>query len=153
MRRQRIPLPQMQWRLVGAFTLLAGITLLVQYALFSSSLAGMVSDLPPGSSFAVTALPGRLVVILCISLGILLPLSAALGILTTFRWAGPLHRFHVHLRQVARGERPGPCRIREGDEFQELCALINSAVERARQEGPVDGRLGPDPDEDARRAA
>ena len=59
----------------------------------------------------------------------------AVGILVTFRVAGPVYRFEQHLGSLARGEDPGTCRIRKGDELQDLCASINAAVETLRGQG------------------
>jgi hypothetical protein len=66
--------------------------------------------------------------ILLVSFGMLLPLTIAVGILVTFRIAGPVYRFEKYLQQVIDGEAVGPCRIRNGDEFTELCDLINQAT-------------------------
>jgi hypothetical protein len=46
------------------------------------------------------------------------------GVLATFRLTGPIDRIERHLEAVARGEDPAPCRIRKGDEFQELCDRV-----------------------------
>lgn len=50
------------------------------------------------------------------------------GILVTFRIAGPLYRFETHLNQIAAGEDPGECYIRKSDELHSMCAAINAAV-------------------------
>ena len=71
--------------------------------------------------------------ILLVSFGMLLPLTIAVGILVTFRIAGPVYRFEKYLKQVIDGEEVGPCRIRDGDEFQELCELINQATAPLRE--------------------
>lgn len=70
-----------------------------------------------------------------LSVLVLLPLTAALGVALTFRRAGPLYRMHVHLAQVAQGRANGPCRIREGDELQVLCDLLNDALAAERERG------------------
>ena len=44
------------------------------------------------------------------------------------------------LGAVARGEWPAPCHIRESDELQELCGLMNAALENARAQGEAAAR-------------
>ena len=70
--------------------------------------------------------------ILAVSFGMLLPLTIAIGILVTFRIAGPLYRFERFLELVIRGEQVGPCKLRNGDELQDLCDLINEATRPLR---------------------
>ncbi len=60
------------------------------------------------------------------------PIMCACGILITFRVAGPAYNFQEHFKKIIRGEDPGPCRLRERDEFQELAGLINEAVDVLR---------------------
>jgi signal transduction histidine kinase len=63
---------------------------------------------------------------------VLLPTMLVVGILVTHRIAGPVYRFEQYLGALARGENPGPCHIRRGDELQELCQQINAAFETLR---------------------
>jgi signal transduction histidine kinase len=74
------------------------------------------------------ALPGILSEILIFTFGLVMPLIFAVGVLITHRIAGPVYRFEQYLGQVARGEEVGPCRIRSGDELQDLCDVINDAT-------------------------
>lgn len=141
LRRQKLPLPTLQWKLIGCFVGLSALSLLLQYVLISSRLSQLAASMPSGSEYLANALPRTMGAVLAFSMLALLPMSAAIGVLITFRWAGPLYRFHVYLRQVAEGEAQGPCRIREKDELQELCGLINRALEatqaRAKGSGPA----------------
>ncbi|HVS17315.1 MAG TPA: hypothetical protein VMT18_01855 [Planctomycetota bacterium] len=88
----------------------------------------VAARLPSGGEYLVDALPGLLASAGGLAVIVLLPLTAGLGVLLTFRWAGPLYRMHVHLGAVVEGSAQGPCRIREGDELQELCGLLNDAL-------------------------
>ena len=83
--------------------------------------------------------PRVMLEVLTFSLVILLPVIFAFGILLTFRIAGPVYRFEQYLGSVARGEQLGPCKIRDGDELQNLCDAINAATEplRMRHEQPL----------------
>ena len=55
------------------------------------------------------------------------------GILATHRLVGPIYRFKVFLKQVADGERPADCKLRQGDELQDVCDLINAATAPVRK--------------------
>ena len=72
-----------------------------------------------------------------VTLAILVPLTMAVGIAATHRVVGPLYRFRVYLTELAGGQRPGPCKIREKDELQDLCVLLNRATEPLRQSDAV----------------
>ena len=63
---------------------------------------------------------------------IFLPLTYAVGILTTFRIAGPLYRFETFLNQVLAGEKPERFRLRKGDELQDFADLLNAVTEPLR---------------------
>jgi hypothetical protein len=39
----------------------------------------------------------------------------------------------VYLTELASGANPKPCRIRDGDELQDLCELMNRATEPLRR--------------------
>ena len=71
------------------------------------------------------------------SFAVVMPLSFAVGVLITFRVAGPVYRLERFLSEVLRGEKPADCRLRKGDELHELCALMNRATAglRARADG------------------
>jgi hypothetical protein len=71
------------------------------------------------------------------SFGIVLPLTIAVGVLATFRIVGPIYRFETYLRGVLRGDQLGPCKIRKGDAFGEMCTLINEVTEPARRRETV----------------
>ena len=101
-------------------------------------LARRVSD---EGTAALEHLPQVLFVNLLSTLMVFVPLAIAVGILLTHRIAGPIYRVQGYLERIARGEDPGPCRIREGDMLQDLCDRLNGAVEALRE-----GRTA-DPDE------
>ena len=65
-----------------------------------------------------------------------LPLTFLVGVLTTFRIAGPVYRFEQFLAAVRRGERPSDFHLRKGDELTDLAALINEATGPLREPPP-----------------
>ena len=138
--RRRIKLiqPRLQLRMVGAFFGLSCLALLVQALTLSAQMVSLSRRLPSDGGHVTEALPGVMGYTLLVSFLLLLPALLLVGIHTTFRIAGPLHRLERHLAAVARGERPEPCRIRKNDELQEFCLLLNEALESARSQGATE---------------
>jgi hypothetical protein len=131
-RRDRLVRPRLQLRLILAFLGVAVMALLLQFVLFASVISTAASELPQDGQILLERTTGLSITIFLVSLGVLLPLCFFVGVLVTFRVAGPLYRFEKYLESVARGEDPGTCRIRKGDDLQELCAVLNAAMDRVR---------------------
>jgi hypothetical protein len=136
-RRIKLIRPRLQLKLTAISTGVAIIALSLQYLLFSKTLTSLATDLPNDALLLMDVSRGPLLLALGISLAVLLPLSVSVGILTTFRVAGPVHRLESYLEQVRRGERPADCRLREGDELLELCRLVNEATRPLREAPPA----------------
>jgi methyl-accepting chemotaxis protein len=134
-RRDKLVRPRLQLRLILVFLGVALFALLFQFALFAAVLSNLATDLPQDGAILLEESTGVAITILVVSLSVLLPLSFFVGVLATFRIAGPIYRFERHLEAVAAGEDPGPCKIRTGDELHELCDKLNKALERMRQAG------------------
>jgi methyl-accepting chemotaxis protein len=144
-RRIKLIRPGLQLKLVGWFLAVTSIGLLLQYMLFGALLSELAASLPDSGADLMSEVDRLLMRSLLISVAIVLPLTLAVGILQTFRFAGPVHRFEEHLTRVARGEETDPCRIREGDELQELCERINQAVATLRARAASDRRASEEP--------
>jgi hypothetical protein len=127
-RRIKLIKPGLQLKLVAMFAGVSASSLLLQYMLFAARFSEVASTLPDGGSQVLSVLPGILMQVLAMSFAFLLPVMLCVGILATFRIAGPVYRFEQYLKQVARGEVTEPCRIRDGDELWDLCDLINEAT-------------------------
>jgi hypothetical protein len=127
-RRIKLIKPGLQLKLVAMFAAVAATSLLLQYMLFAARFSEVASTLPDGGSYVMSVLPGVLMEVLAMSLAFLLPVMLCVGVLATFRIAGPVYRFEQYLKQVARGTVSEPCRIRDGDELWDLCDLINEAT-------------------------
>jgi hypothetical protein len=141
-RRIKLIKPRLQFKLIGSFVGLMALALALQFLVLSARLSEAAAGMPTGGADLTRELPYLLGGVLVFSFCVLLPAGALIGILITFRIAGPAWRFERHLGAVARGEDPGPCRIRKGDEFQELCGLINAALEARGSAASVE--RGPD---------
>lgn len=129
--------PGLQLRLILVFLATSTLALLFQLLLFMSELTQVALDLPHDGLVLVDGVNRMVWTVLAISLGVFLPVTFVIGVLTTHRFAGPVYRFEVFLKQVARGERPPPCKLRKGDELNELCALINEATAPLRAPAPA----------------
>jgi signal peptidase II len=133
----RLVQPRLQLKLVLSFLGLSALALALQFVLLVAVLAGLASEVSEDPSLVLSELPQHLLWILLLSFAVCLPLTFTVGVLVTHRIAGPLYRFERFLRAVAAGERPEDCRIRDGDELQEFCRLLNTATQPLRQPAPV----------------
>lgn len=133
-RRFRIIRPRLQLRLIGSFFGIAALALLLQYLAFLWMVADAAVDMPAlAAAAAVNA--GW---VLAGSFAVLLPLTLLVGVLITHRIAGPVYRLETFLKQVESGEAREECRLRKGDELQELCALVNHATAARRAQNAGD---------------
>jgi signal peptidase II len=144
-RRIKLIKPLLQLKFVGIFAGVSALGFLLQSLHVGLRLSELAASLPEGGNYLMAVMPELPIEILLVSFGMLLPLTIAVGILVTFRIAGPVYRFETYLKSVIRGEEVGPCRIRKGDEFQELCELINevTAAQRERVAGNQAGSPEP----------
>lgn len=127
-RRTKLIHPKLQLTLIGTFGGIALLAMLMQFLLLGYFLTKSVSQLDNGGQLAAQV-PGALMTVLGISLLVLTPVFLVIGIMLTFRFAGPVYRFEQFLMALSRGEAKAPCKIREGDHLQSLCDAINVATE------------------------
>jgi hypothetical protein len=138
-RRKKLIQPRLQFRLIFTFLGVALLALLLQFILFGATISMLAQDLPQDGPLLQDHIPQYTLMVFGISLGVLLPMTLCIGVIVTFRIAGPLYRFEQHLKAIARGEDPGVCRIRREDELQEFCVTFNAALDKLRER-----RLGSD---------
>ena len=131
-RKQKLVRGSFQVRLVTRFVGLAALALLLQFLVLAGLLFQTVPGMEGDGGELYGELPGLLVLVFGLSLGVLLPILFGFGVVLTFRIAGPLHRIERFLSDVADGTAHEPCSIRSGDELQDLCRLVNAATEQAR---------------------
>ncbi len=127
-RRRRLIKPRLQLKLIGAFAGMSALGFLLQYILLAKELSDLALAMPEGGEILAAKAFGLLLGVLGVSFGLLFPLTLAVGVVLTFRIAGPIYRFERYLEGIARGEEIAPCSIRHDDELHELCDRINSAV-------------------------
>ncbi len=131
-RRKKLIKPRLQLKLTLTFVGLSALSLLLQLVLFQSTLSSAALELPNDSQLLMSNTNAVVLRVVAISFGVFLPLTFLVGILSTFRIAGPVYRFEQFLRAVQRGERPRNFRLRKGDELMDLAQLINDATEPLR---------------------
>lgn len=135
-RRKKLIKPRFQLKLACAGLAIALVSVMVLMILLNEAIMDMMDKgwLDPVSvqSGWIGMLAGKLL----LAAALLVPLTIALGIILTHRIAGPMYRFEQFLVSVHAGEKPGPCVIRKGDEFQEFCDLLNEVTAPLRGEQP-----------------
>lgn len=131
-RKKKLVKSRLQLHLVAIFSSLACLSALFQVLVLNRSILVLAERTGESASRIASEIPSVLFGNLVITIAVLLPLMLVVGILVTHRVAGPIYRFEQHLGAIARGENPGVCKIRKGDELQELCTIINDAVEAMR---------------------
>lgn len=132
-RRVKLILPRLQLTLAAWFLAVTVVGLLLQFALLGAFLTRFASALPEGGARVAEQGMEMLVGALMASLVLIVPVAIGVGILTTFKIAGPIYRFERYFEELARGEWNGPCQIRKGDALQETCDKLNAAVAALRE--------------------
>ena len=127
-RRKKLIKPRLQLRMSGLFVGLVTLMLLLQFALITAALHHTANLLPSDSALLLGQTNALTLRIIGISAAVFLPLTLMVGVLSTFRIAGPLYRFEQFLVAVQNGENPDDFTLRERDELKDLAALINSST-------------------------
>lgn len=131
-RKTKLINPRLQSRYLLLLLLCAGATVLTHTALLSFAMTGVASTLPSDGQVLVDALPQLLTTQALIALALLVPGFLILGVASSLRVFGPLYRFRAFLEAVVAGNHPEPCRLRENDELQDICDLLNEATAATR---------------------
>ena len=142
-RRKKLIKPGLQMRVIGAFFGAACIAVVLSMIMLNRAVLTISDKVTVDEAALATEWSGILMSNMLVTFAVLAPILIGIGILVTFRIAGPLYRFEVFLKQVAAGEKPEPCRIRAGDELHDFCELLNTVTEplrrRAGADADVDG--------------
>ena len=141
-RRTRLVPRTFQRRLVWRFVGLATLAMTLQFLLLGFFLFRAVSGLEGDGGELYRELPATMLTVFGLTAVVLVPLLFAFSVYMTFRVAGPVYRLERYLEAVVAGETREPCRIRGGDELQELCNLVNRATEPVRAAGSPLRRVG-----------
>jgi hypothetical protein len=136
-RRIKLIKPEFQNRLTLVFLGMSALGMIIQFILFHATLGEFALMLPTDGALLIEVMNQDALRVLAISLFVILPLSYVVGVLTTFRIAGPLHRIETHLTAIVNDGYTGPCRTRNGDKLQELVDCVNEATLSLSQSSAV----------------
>ena len=139
-KRKRKLIDRVQLKIGLAFVFTACILVLVHTIVMSFLLLHTSSNMSSGGRELQAEIPTILASSTLIQFALLLPVLLVVGVLMTFRIVGPIYRFKMYLRQLMAGEVSTPCKIREGDELQDFCDLLNEATKPLRKETPAETR-------------
>jgi len=132
-RKNVLPLPSLQLQLILICLFFALCSGMMQAILVQRLVTDLFMQMP--GQLAVSQAEASTIGMkqFFISIGIMFPFVFGLGVLVTFRYAGPLVHFEKHLRRIAAGEDPGQCRLRRGDQLHQLAEALNLAVDALRR--------------------
>jgi len=136
-RRIKLVDPKLQIQLTLIFVSLSALGLLIQFILFQSTLSRLASELPHDGARVMDAVNGSLPGVLGITLIAIMPLVYAVGVLTTFRIAGPVYRMKQYLRQVAEEGYKEPVRLRKGDKLVDLAEQLSATLQKLSEHEPT----------------
>jgi hypothetical protein len=132
LRSNKLIRPRLQVKLTLVFIGAALIALVINAYMLNRTMMQLVSRLPHDELVVMSEWPALLRSNLVWTAVLLVPLMLGVGIPTTFRLTGPMHRMELYLRAVLRGEEVGECQLRRKDELQDFCELVNRATEAHR---------------------
>lgn len=127
-RKNQMILPGFQLRLAAKFVCLSLSALLCQFLFMGILLTNVMRGFPVAESL-LPEVPSIVFKTVLFTAVLQIPLLC-MGLILTFRVAGPVYRFETYLRALARGEHGGPCSIRGEDEFSSLNEAINEVAAR-----------------------
>ncbi|MFT4540856.1 MAG: hypothetical protein ACI835_003315 [Planctomycetota bacterium] len=136
-RRIKLIKPRLQIKLTLIFMGFSALSLLMQYLLLTSSLTSAALRLPTDSALMLREISAVLLSSIGIAFALFMPLIFLVGVMTTFRFAGPLHRLEMFMRATINGENPRDCKLRGEDEpeLHGFCELLNEVTAPLREEG------------------
>jgi hypothetical protein len=133
-RRKKLIKPGLQLKATFVFLGTSCIGIIVQTIVLFSTLTKVASEVPNDSLYVMSVIPRMVTTSLLVTFALLVPLTLAVGILITFKIAGPIYRMEQFMKQIISGEKPGDCSLRDGDQLHDFCALLNQATASARCE-------------------
>jgi hypothetical protein len=132
-RKKKLINPRLQLRLVVIFLCAAGLAVQVEAILITLTLTRLSRTLTNDGFQLLEQMPEFVRTNLVLTFLLLAPLMLGVGIVATFKIAGPVHNFEQFLRAVRDGQQVEPCQIRKGDELQTLCTLLNEVTAPLRE--------------------
>jgi hypothetical protein len=119
---------RLQLRIALYFVLVAAGALGLEAWLVHREVAALADEPTISTAALLEAWPGVLARRAAQALLLALPVLVGVAIAVSFRVAGPMYRFEKFLREVRDEGRTAPCTLRQQDDFQEFCTLLNDAL-------------------------
>ena len=139
-RKKKLINPGLQLRLVAIFLCSAALAVQAEAILITYTLTKLAEEMPNDGSVLLSQLPEFVRTNLLLTFALLAPLTLGVGIVATFRVAGPLYRFEKFLQAIKEGRQVEPCTIRKGDELHGFCTLLNDVTAPLREKAAVTAR-------------
>lgn len=129
-RKRKLVRIDLQLKIVFVTLFVASLVLLINFQLSLAALWSLSSKLTPTMSVAVALeeLRRSLIAKFLTSVGIAVPLAAAVGILYSFRFCGPIYRFKKYFTELQSGRWDASCALRTGDDLWDVCDSITGAM-------------------------
>ena len=134
-RKRKFIRQDIQLKVVFICLFVASLVLLINFQLSLASLWNLSNSLTSTTdlTFALEELRGAVISRFLISVVTAIPLSAAIGVLYSFRFSGPIHRFKKYfLAMNETGRWDEPLFLRKGDDLQDVCESMNNALDDMR---------------------
>lgn len=141
---------KLQLHVIGTMITIAVTAALFQVVLLNKSVLTVAQETGATGQSLLSQLPSILSANVALTLGVLVPAMALVGMVMTHRIAGPAYAMEHYLRKVAdEGLGESRCSIRQGDQMQGLCDALNLALERVASEQrlPEAGAIAHEPDD------
>ena len=133
-RKIKLVMPAFQLKLASVFLVTALVATAVQAITLHRTVMKLAPLLPTDGGLLATIWPEQLVQSTLLTASLLLFMILGVGIAITHKIAGPLHRFEIYLRALKSDQASEPCKLRDTDQLQDFCQLLNEATEPLRAE-------------------
>ncbi|MFT7670477.1 MAG: hypothetical protein ACI8X5_003186 [Planctomycetota bacterium] len=138
LRKKNLVRPVLQIKMTLAFMATSAVLMALMGCLVIWQLTDSSGSDPMFSDRVLSEVMPALSSSFVITMVLLMPVTMVVGVLSTFLVAGPLTRFEMFLKSVKAGENPADCKLRDGDELGEFCALLNDVTRPLREEADRD---------------
>jgi hypothetical protein len=134
-RKQKLIRNDVQLKVVFITLFVASLVLLINFQLSFAALWSLQSEITANTSVTLMleTIRRSLVSKFLVTVAVAIPLAAAVGILYSFKFSGPIHRFKLHFQNLWTGRWDQPCRLRTGDDLVDVCDALNSAVDAVNE--------------------
>lgn len=129
-RRKKLVRADVQFRVVLIALLVASLVLLVNFHLSLTAVGGVAAKWSNSleAGLALKELKSCILSRFVLSVGVLVPLAIGLGVVYSFKFAGPIYKFKKFFTELKTGPWNSRCALRKGDDLQDLCGAINAGL-------------------------